>query len=76
MADQELPAYDRLQLRVNTGEQDEQGRDIYRNRTYNSINPTIDSEHLHKLAEDMGALMDDTLTDIYRHKTFQLVELP
>ncbi len=71
---QELAQGDRLQLRVVIGTDPETGP-IYRSRSYSNINPAVDSEHLHTVAEGIGDLTDDDLSDIVRHKSYTLVDM-
>ncbi len=72
---QELGQTDRLQLRVIVDTDPESGAPIYRSRSYSNINPAVDSEHLHAVAESIGDLSKDDVSDIYRHKTYQLVDI-
>ena len=67
------PLGDRIQLRVVVGTDPETGSPIYRSRSYSNVKPEASDEALYAVAEGIGELTEDNLTDVYRHKSFALV---
>ncbi len=67
------PLGDRVQLRVVVGTDPETGNPIYRSRSYSNVKPDVTDDDLHAVAEGIGNLTEDNLSDIYRHKSYALV---
>jgi hypothetical protein len=73
MAVTAIPVSSRLQLRLNTG-LDENLNPIYRNRSYSRIKATADNEDLFELAEEMAYLQIHDLEAVRRLDEVELVE--
>ena len=67
------PLGDRVQLRVVVGTDPETGNPIYRSRSYSNVNPEADDQAVYNVAEGIGNLTEDSLTDVFRHKSFAIV---
>ncbi len=67
------PLGDRVQLRVVVGVDPESGNPIYRSRSYSNVSPDVSDEALYAVAESIGDLIEDNLSDVYRHKSYALV---
>lgn len=67
------PISDRVQLRVVLGTDPESGNLIYQSRSYSNVKPEVSDEELYVVAAGLGELMEDSLSDIYRHKSFALI---
>ena len=67
------PIGDRVQLRVIVGTDPESGSPIYQSRSYSNVKPDVTDEDLYAVADGLGTLMQDNLSDVYRHKSFSLM---
>ena len=67
------PIADRVQLRVIVGTDPESGSPIYQSRSYSNVKPDVSDEDLYTVAAGLGTLMQDNLSDVYRHKSFSLI---
>lgn len=63
MSVSKVPLINRLQLRFNTG-LDEELNPIYANRSWSNVRPTISAEDLHSLGNQLGSLGRHTLEAI------------
>ncbi len=73
MAVTAIPLTARLQLRLNTG-LDDNFNPIYRTRTYANIKASADNEDLFELAEEIGSLQLHTLEAVRRVVEYELEE--
>ncbi len=69
-----IPVSSRLQLRLNTG-LDENLNPIYRNRSFSRVKPSADNEDLFELAEELGNLQIHSLEAVRRLDEVELVEV-
>ncbi len=73
MAINVIPVSSRLQLRLNTG-LDENLNPIYRNRSFSRVKTGADNEDLFELAEEISDLQIHTLEAVRRVNEVELVE--
>ncbi len=73
MAVNAVPISARLQLRLNTG-LDEDLNPIYRTRSYSNVKPGADNEDLFELAHEIGGLQVHTLEAVRRVDEVELEE--
>ena len=65
MAVNVIPVNARLQLRLNTG-LDENLNPVYRTRSFSNVKPSADNEDLFELAQEIGLLQVHTLETVRR----------
>lgn len=68
-----IPVTARLQLRLNTG-LDEELKPIYRTRSYSNVKPSADNEDLFVLAQEIGSLQQHALSTVRRVDEVELEE--
>jgi hypothetical protein len=73
MAVSAIPLTARLQLRLNTG-LDDNFNPIYRTRTFSNVKTAADNEDLFELAEEIGSLQLHTLDAVRRVDEYELEE--
>jgi hypothetical protein len=73
MAVNAIPLTARLQMRLNTG-LDDNFNPIYRTRTFSNIKTSADNEDLFELAEEIGSLQLHTLDAVRRVDEYELEE--
>ncbi len=70
----EIAVGDRMQLRFSHGTNPETGNPIYRSRSYSNVKPGVDPGELLTVGEMIGDLTEASLSDVFRIKTYQLME--
>jgi len=73
MAVNAVPLSARLQLRLNTG-MDENFNPIFRTRSFSNVKPTADNGDLFDLAQEIGGLQVHTLDSVRRVDEVELEE--
>ena len=73
MAVTAVPINARLQLRLNTG-LDENFNPVYRTRSYSNVKPSSDNTDLFELAGELGSLQVHTLEAVRRVDEVELEE--
>lgn len=74
MAINVIPVSARLQLRLNTG-LDENLNTVYRTRSFSNIKTAADNEDLFELAQEIGLLQVHTLDAVRRVNEVELEEI-
>ena len=69
-----LPIPSRLQLRLEVGSDDD-GKPIYRLRTFGNVNPEVSDEDLLSLADGIGALQEHPVDTVRRIDQSDLVDM-
>jgi len=73
MAVNVIPVSARLQLRLNTG-LDENLNPVYRTRSFSNVKPAADNEDLFELAQEIGDLQVHTMETVRRVDEVELEE--
>lgn len=73
MAVTAIPLTARLQLRLNTG-LDENFNPVYRTRSYSNVKTSADNEDLFELAGEIAGLQEHTLDAVRRVDEYELEE--
>ncbi len=73
MAVSVIPVNARLQLRLNTG-LDENLNPVFRTRSFSNVKPTADNEDLFELAQEIGSLQVHSLDAVRRVDEVELEE--
>ncbi len=68
-----IPATSRLQLRLNTG-LDENLNPVFRTRSFSNVKPGADNEELFELAQEIGSLQVHTIDSVRRLDEVELEE--
>ncbi|MGI6574713.1 MAG: DUF1659 domain-containing protein [bacterium] len=73
MAVERIAGSSRLQLRFQTGV-DEEGKPIFRLKSYANVKPTAADEDLFLVGQTLAQLQENVLVDVFRHDSATLIE--
>ena len=74
MAVNVVPISARLQLRLNTG-LDENMNPVFRTRSYSNVKPAADNADLHELAQELGTLQVHNIDSVRRVDEVELEQV-